>query len=215
MKFDTSKLENGARIAITAAVGLMAGAASFTHMHDWTMDNAPHGTADWFGWANAIISELMPTMALLEIRRRHKAHRPIGYPVGILIGSGLLSLAAQVSQANDTWTGRGLAALPALGFIVVTKLVFSNLHTTDDTATPEPLHSNTSNTTQATAQTPQPARPVPVDDAPSTPSTPAPPVRPEPTTVQTPVRPAVVSPMVPSGGVLTPARTNGAVVVPR
>ena len=40
-----------------------AGAASFTHVHDWTMRNPPAGTGSWFGWANAIISELTPTAA--------------------------------------------------------------------------------------------------------------------------------------------------------
>ena len=38
----------------------MAGAASFTHVHDWTMHNSPAGTGNWFGWANAMVSELIP-----------------------------------------------------------------------------------------------------------------------------------------------------------
>ncbi len=48
----------------------MAGAASFSHVHDWTMDNAPAGTGSWFGWANAMVSELIPLAAGLEARRR-------------------------------------------------------------------------------------------------------------------------------------------------
>jgi hypothetical protein len=47
------------------------------------MDNSPDGTDDWFGWANAVISELVPVAALLTIRRRRRTpptrrlpHRP-------------------------------------------------------------------------------------------------------------------------------------------
>jgi meiotically up-regulated gene 157 (Mug157) protein len=58
-------------------VGLMARAASFTHVHDWTLTNSPAGTPDWFGWANAVISELIPTASLIEIgRRRRNTRRP-------------------------------------------------------------------------------------------------------------------------------------------
>ena len=65
----------------------MAGAASFTHVHDWTMRNAPPGTGSWFGWANAIISELTPTAAGIEIRRRKRQHRTAAYPMAVLIAA--------------------------------------------------------------------------------------------------------------------------------
>ena len=57
-------------------------AASFTHVHDWTMRNAPPGTGSWFGWANAVISELTPTAAGIEIRRRKRQHRTGRLPDG-------------------------------------------------------------------------------------------------------------------------------------
>jgi hypothetical protein len=63
------RLENTVQIIILLIIGGMAGAASFTHVHDWTMHNSPAGTGGWFGWANAVISELTPTAAGLDIRR--------------------------------------------------------------------------------------------------------------------------------------------------
>jgi len=48
-------------VLILLAIGGMAAAASFTHVHDWTMNNSPAGTGDWFGWANAVISDLVPS----------------------------------------------------------------------------------------------------------------------------------------------------------
>jgi hypothetical protein len=123
----TQRVEDVTRLGIMGAIGVMAGAASFTHMHDWTMQALPHGTADWFGWANAVASELMPTCALLEIRRKRRAGGSIGYPVALLVASGLLSLGAQVSQAGESLTSKGLAALPALAFMLLVKLVFSGL----------------------------------------------------------------------------------------
>ncbi|WP_212804668.1 DUF2637 domain-containing protein [Actinocatenispora sera] len=123
----SQRVEDVARLGIMGAIGVMAGAASFTHMHDWTMQALPHGTADWFGWANAVASELMPTCALLEIRRKRRAGGSITYPVALLVASGLLSLGAQVSQAGDSLTSKGLAALPAVAFMLLVKLVFSGL----------------------------------------------------------------------------------------
>ncbi|GIL29506.1 hypothetical protein NUM_47600 [Actinocatenispora comari] len=120
-------MESAARLVIMGVIGVMAGAASFTHMHDWTMQNAPHGTPEWFGWANAVVSELTPALALLEWRRRRRAGGSIGYPVALLVGSGLLSLAAQVSQANASLSSKALAALPAIAFTLLIKLVFSSL----------------------------------------------------------------------------------------
>jgi peptidoglycan/LPS O-acetylase OafA/YrhL len=127
VKFPVRGAESAARALMMTAIGVMAGAASFTHMHDWTMRNSPAGTPEWFGWANAVVSELMPALALLEIRRRRRMGKPLGYPLAVLIGAGLLSLSAQVAQASPSWSGRGLAALPAVGFIVLTKMVFSGL----------------------------------------------------------------------------------------
>ena len=65
-------------VAIVLSVGVMAGAASFNHVHDWTMAHSPTGTASWFGWANAVITKLIPTAALIIIARRRRTRAPIG-----------------------------------------------------------------------------------------------------------------------------------------
>jgi hypothetical protein len=123
------RIENTIQLLILLLIGGMAGAASFTHVHDWTMHNAPAGTGGWFGWANAVISELTPTAAGLEIRRRKRQHRPITYPMTVLIAAAALSLSAQVAEAKPSLTGWLLAAVPALAFLALSKLVLSRTST--------------------------------------------------------------------------------------
>jgi Protein of unknown function (DUF2637) len=119
------RTEDTVQILILLIVGGMAGAASFTHVHDWTMHNTPAGTGSWFGWANAVISELTPTAAGIEIRRRKRQPRTAAYPMAVLIAAVTLSLSAQVAQAKHSITGWLLAAVPALAFLALTKLLFS------------------------------------------------------------------------------------------
>jgi hypothetical protein len=119
------RAENLVQVLILLLVGTMAGAASFTHVHDWTMANSPTGTGDWFGWANAVISELTPTAAGLEIRRRKRNHQPITYPMAVLIAAAALSIAAQIAVAEPGPTGWLLSAVPALAFLALSKLVLS------------------------------------------------------------------------------------------
>lgn len=122
------KTERLVQVLILIFIASMAGAASFTHVHNWTMSNAPRGTGSWFGWANAVISELTPTAAGIEIRRRKRAHQSVRYPMAILIAAAILSLTAQVSEAQPTVSGWISSAVPALAFLAVTKLVLSSPH---------------------------------------------------------------------------------------
>jgi hypothetical protein len=124
------RIESAVQILILLLIGAMAGAASFTHVHDWTMHNTPAGTGDWFGWANAVISELTPTAAGLEIRRRKRHHQSIAYPMTVLIAAAALSLSAQVAEAKAGPTGWLLAAVPALAFLALSKLVLSRTSAT-------------------------------------------------------------------------------------
>jgi hypothetical protein len=119
------RAEGAVQIGILILIGAMAGAASFTHVHDWTMANSPAGTGDWFGWANAVISELTPTAAGLEIRRRKRTGQHIGYPMAVLAAAATVSIAAQIAQAKPGATGYLLAALPALAFLALSKLALS------------------------------------------------------------------------------------------
>ena len=134
------RLQDGTLLLIVLLVGLMAGAASFNHVHDWTLANSPDGTADWFGWANAVISELIPTASLIEIgrrRRRHRTRAKIGYPMVLLVAAVSVSLTAQLAVAQPSVFGWMVSALPALAFFALSKLVFTA------TASPRPTHSVT------------------------------------------------------------------------
>ncbi|MFF0174786.1 hypothetical protein [Micromonospora profundi] len=127
-----TRLEGLVLVLILITVGGSAGAASFTHVHDWTMANSPANTPGWFGWANAVISELVPIAALLTIRRRRRVGAPIGYPMTLLIAAAGLSLAAQLAVAKPGPSGWLLSAVPALAFMALVKLVLA--------PTPAPEH---------------------------------------------------------------------------
>ncbi len=121
------RLQDGVLVTIVLLVGIMAGAASFSHVHDWTITNSPDGTPDWFGWANAVISELIPTAALITIGRRRKANngQSIAYPMVLLVAAVGVSLTAQLAVATPTVFGWMVSALPALAFFALSKLVFT------------------------------------------------------------------------------------------
>ncbi|MFY1625866.1 hypothetical protein ACN268_22125 [Micromonospora sp. WMMD735] len=195
------RLESALLVLILLAVGGFAGAASFTHVHDWTMAHAPAGTGDWFGWANAVISELTPAAALLVIRRRRRRDpdASVLYPLAILIASVVLSLAAQIAVANDSFSSRLLSSVPALAFLALSKLVLTGHTTPTPAPVPAPAKPADPIDLDDTDTAPAPVNPTP---APVVPPTPAP----EPVHVPAPV-PSVPSVYVPSP--VIPARTNG------
>lgn len=157
-----ARLESAAQILILLIIGGMAGLASFTHVHDWTMRHVPAGTGDWFGWANAIISELTPTAAGLEIRRRKRAGTSVIYPMVVLVAAAALSIAAQLAVADRSPTGWLLSAVPALAFLALTKLALSgssaNTSSCDHTvALDEPIHQAITTVTAEIPRTETPA----------------------------------------------------------
>ncbi|MEU7652483.1 hypothetical protein AB0C41_10755 [Micromonospora taraxaci] len=169
------RLEAIALVLILLAVGGMAGAASFTHVKDWTMLHAPAGTGDWFGWSNAVISELTPAAALLVIRRRRRRDpgASVLYPLAILIAAVALSLAAQIAVANDSFSSRLLSSVPALAFLALSKLILSGTPTNPAPAPTQPTPAPTE--TADIAPVDVPAEPAPVAVIPQAPiATPAP-----------------------------------------
>jgi hypothetical protein len=132
----TRRGESVVQAVIMLAVAGMAGAASFTHVHDWTMHNSPAGTGNWFGWANAMVSELIPLAAGLEARRRIRLHGSAGaYPIVLIVAAVALSLTGQFAEATNSISGWLISAVPALGFLALVKLVLSSPRSTT-TATP-------------------------------------------------------------------------------
>ncbi|MCX4470800.1 hypothetical protein OOK41_10855 [Micromonospora sp. NBC_01655] len=138
------RIEGIVLVLILIAVAGFAGAASFTHVKDWTLANSPTGTGQWFGWANAVISELVPIACLLTIRRRRRLGASIGYPLFLLIAAAGLSLAAQLAVAKPGFSGWLLSAVPALAFMALVKLVLAPAKGDNPTSTAakpaEPIH---------------------------------------------------------------------------
>lgn len=175
-------LEAVALALILLIVAATAGWASFSHVHDWTMRHVPPGTPDAFGWANAVLSDLVPVACLLDIRRRRRHRQPISYPVFLMLAFASFSLAAQLAVADASPSGWLLSALPALAFMALTKLVFTGTPTpTSVKPTPAP----------APIREPVDAEPVDVPNAPAPVFTP-----PAPAAAVAPVRSALVSSVV-------------------
>ncbi|MFD6607407.1 DUF2637 domain-containing protein [Micromonospora chalcea] len=112
-------------------IGGAAGAASFTHVHDVA---AGHGQPGWLAWADAIVLELTSIAAGLELRRKRRLGKSVAFPATVLTVAVLLSLAAQVVEAEASVIGWIAAALPALGFLAMVKIALGRA----DTAPPHP-----------------------------------------------------------------------------
>jgi hypothetical protein len=164
------RTEGFMRLLIVLVVGGFAGAASFTHVHDWTLNNSPDGTGDWFGWANAVISELVPIACLLTIRQRKRDGGTFGYPMFLLIAAAGFSLTAQLAIAKPGIAGAVVAAFPAVAFMALVKLVLAPQK--DKTPTTDPVQK----TEPAWLTTPaaEPAHPIPAPPAYLPPTAPAP-----------------------------------------
>lgn len=165
------KAERAALVVILLVVGAMALAASFTHVRDWTMANSPAGTPEWFGWTNALVSELVPLAAMLAIRIKQRGGKGIGYAVFLLVAAATLSLAAQLAVAKPSITGWVLSSVPALAFMALSKLVLSGKVETKS-ADVRPAASTVVIAARPTAQadiTPSPVRPSCNADEPAIP----------------------------------------------
>jgi hypothetical protein len=101
-----------AQVSIMLVIGLAAGAGSFTHVHDVA---AAHGQEGWLAWADAVVLELMSIASGLELRRRKHAGTSVAFPAGVLAVAVVLSLGAQVVDAERSVLGWIVAAIPPLG----------------------------------------------------------------------------------------------------
>jgi hypothetical protein len=122
MSSSRPRLEGVVQVGIMLVIGLAAGAASFRHVHDVA---AAHAQAGWLAWADAATLELMSIASGLEIRRRHRASLGVTFPATVLVCAVVLSLAAQVVEAEQSVIGWLAAALPALGFLAMVKLALA------------------------------------------------------------------------------------------
>ncbi|MEU5257332.1 DUF2637 domain-containing protein [Amycolatopsis sp. NPDC021455] len=129
------KLTAALRVLITVALGGIGGAAGFTHTHDWAIHHGQHG---WLAWADAVVIECLAIVAGFEVARDHHrgTTRRITFPLVVLVAALGVQMAAQVALAEPSPAGWLVAAMPALGFLVVVKLLMRR--TLEPATTPAP-----------------------------------------------------------------------------
>jgi hypothetical protein len=104
-------------------LAVIAGAGSFTHIRDTA---AQHGQRGPMSWAVAVCIDLTCVMAARERQRDKQAGittRRLSWPTAVLAGGILLSLAANLAQAQPTAWGRIVAAVPPAGFLVAVSMI--------------------------------------------------------------------------------------------
>lgn len=104
-------------------LAVIAGAGSFVHIRDTAAQHGQHGP---MAWAIAVCIDLTCVMAARERqrdKRTGRATRRLSWPVLVLTGGVLLSLAANLDQAQPTTWGRITAATPAAAFLVAVSML--------------------------------------------------------------------------------------------
>ncbi|MED7926241.1 DUF2637 domain-containing protein [Nonomuraea sp. LP-02] len=108
-------------VLVLAAI---AGAGSFTHIRDTATE---HGQSGWMSWAVAVCIDLTCVMAARERQRDKKTGRTrrglVSWPVLVLTGGIVLSLAANLAQADPTVWGWITAATPAAAFLIAISML--------------------------------------------------------------------------------------------
>ncbi|MUN38186.1 DUF2637 domain-containing protein [Actinomadura litoris] len=101
----------------------IAAAGSFTHIRDTATD---HGQRGWMAWAIAVCIDLTCVMAAGERQRDKRTGRetgPVSWPTLVLVGGVLLSLAANLAQADASVWGWITAGTPAGAFLVAVSML--------------------------------------------------------------------------------------------
>ncbi|MFA1546784.1 DUF2637 domain-containing protein [Actinomadura chokoriensis] len=101
----------------------IAAAGSFTHIRDTATE---HGQTGWMAWAIAVCIDLTCVMAAGERQRDKNTGRATGrlsWPTVVLVGGILLSLAANLAQADPSVWGWITAGTPAGAFLVAVSML--------------------------------------------------------------------------------------------
>ncbi|WP_433419727.1 DUF2637 domain-containing protein [Microtetraspora malaysiensis] len=113
-------LDSGPVLVLAA----IAGAGSFTHIRDTATD---HGQTGWMSWAVAVCLDLTCVMAARERQRDKKTGRVrqgwASWPTLVLVAGIVLSLAANLHQAEPTMWGWLTAATPAGAFLIAVSML--------------------------------------------------------------------------------------------
>ncbi|MFI0406115.1 DUF2637 domain-containing protein [Actinomadura sp. 3N508] len=128
-----------AAVADSGPVVVLAGiaaAGSFTHIRDTATEHGQHG---WMAWAIAVCIDLTCVMAAGERQRDKRTGRQTGrltWPTLVLVGGILLSLAANLAQADPSVWGWITAGTPAGAFLVAVSMLERRKAVTPATAQP-------------------------------------------------------------------------------
>ncbi|MEO3861767.1 DUF2637 domain-containing protein [Acrocarpospora sp. B8E8] len=105
-------------------LALIAGTGSFTHIRDTATE---HGQDGWMAWAVAVCIDLTCVMAARERQRDKKTRRTrqgwTSWPTLVLVAGIVLSLAANLHQAEPTPWGWLTAATPAGAFLIAISML--------------------------------------------------------------------------------------------
>jgi hypothetical protein len=129
---------DSAPVVVLAAI---AGAGSFTHIRDTATE---HGQREPMAWAVAVCIDLTCVMAARERQRdkRLGSTRRLSWPTLVLAGGILLSLAANLAQAQPTAWGRVTAATPCAAFLVAVSMLERRAARKEPSAVPLPDESS-------------------------------------------------------------------------
>jgi hypothetical protein len=116
------RAEAAAQVALMLGVGSVAACASWSHVVSLA---AGHGQPGWLAVADAAVVETLAVSMGLEVRRRRRMGEPAQFAVCVLVAAVALQLSAQVAQAPRTFWGWTMAALPAIGFLLLAKVAIA------------------------------------------------------------------------------------------
>ncbi|MCP9951688.1 DUF2637 domain-containing protein [Actinomadura madurae] len=129
-------------VADSGPVVILAGiaaAGSFTHIRDTATE---HGQRGWMAWAIAVCIDLTCVMAAGERQRDKRTGRETGrlsWPTVVLVGGILLSLAANLAQADPSVWGWITAGTPAGAFLVAVSMLERRKAGTRPAGRPSPV----------------------------------------------------------------------------
>ncbi|GGO77981.1 DUF2637 domain-containing protein [Nonomuraea cavernae] len=119
-RFACRLLDTGPVLVLAA----IAGAGSFTHIRQTATE---HGQTGWMSWAIAVCIDLTCVMAARERQRDKNTGKgrrsKVSWPVLVLTGGIVLSLAANLAQAAPTVWGWITAATPAAAFLIAISML--------------------------------------------------------------------------------------------
>lgn len=120
-------------------LALIAGAGSFSHVRETAIE---HGQTGPMAWAVAVCVDLTCVMAARERQRDKKTGRErngrLSWPTLVLVAGIVLSLAANLHQAESSVWGWITAATPAATFLVAVSMLERRATSPRPEPSPEP-----------------------------------------------------------------------------